>query len=155
MYWKVFGLPWKCSPFENKLQWESWQWHRRLLCENWISLCGTVGMGHRESFEQLPEKAAGCTDLPVENPSAWSPEDFCHSVTWQNRDFGMDLFLVSVPWARRTCRRTAKPGLHSWIKNLGIILNLQMWSRISALILLSIQVYFFFNLNNYRTTVWV
>lgn len=83
-------------------------------------------MGHREGFEQLPEKAAGCTDLPVENPSAWSPEEFCHSVTWQNRDFGTDLSLVPVPWARRTCRRRAKPGLYSLIKSLGIILNLQM-----------------------------
>lgn len=58
MYGKVFGLPWKHFPFENKLQWESWQLHRRLLCENWISLSGAVGLGHREGCRTAPGKGS-------------------------------------------------------------------------------------------------
>lgn len=110
MYGKVFALPWKRFPFENKLQWESWQRHRRLLCENWISLNSTVGLGHSEGFWIALGKASVqiCwwrTPLPgLERIAVASPLDRTEVLEW-------NLVLFSnVPWERSTCRRAG-----SWL----------------------------------------
>lgn len=105
LHGKVFGLPRKCFPFENKLQWESWQLHRRLLCEKWISLSGAMGLGHSEGFWASPGTGSRLSRSADGEPLCLVSRGLL--LLGRTRTSEWILFLFSVSWAREMCRRGA------------------------------------------------